>query len=365
MKKLDSIFILAIVGECLFFQKASASCELYSIDFVSGQLTQCGTSGYNVTCGSVSSSQWTVVNSSCILTTPQVNLNGTLGSSVSTPLMVEILNASSCTSCDDYVKIQYQINTGVWVTKDSVNACNMPPSVFTYNFNVQCKDTDKISVRVLMAVVDNGGGAPSEKLRIRDGGICVSTPIPILPIELISFTAESTEDKILLNWTTASEINNDFFTVEKSLNGNNFEPILTVDASENSFTILNYSIYAYHPEEGINYYRLKQTDENGNSQYSNIASADYVDTHIGLKIFPNPAETNDNINVEISGMKDKKVLVILYDATGKEIYSKVIIQESPSVLYNAIDAFYKLSSGIYLVTGSSDNRLYQEKLIIK
>lgn len=93
-----------------------------------------------------------------------------------------------------------------------------------------------------------------------------------LPIELISFNGYCNTNTVILKWSTSSETNNNFFTVEKSNNGISFDQIGTINGSGNSTSNNNYSFIDYNPYDGVGYYRLKQTDYDGNSEYFNIVS---------------------------------------------------------------------------------------------
>ena len=84
-----------------------------------------------------------------------------------------------------------------------------------------------------------------------------------LPIELLSFNAVLENRIVKLTWKTASETNNDFFTLEKSKDGISWESFKTVDGAGSSSSILNYEDYDQNPYSGVSYYRLKQTDFNG------------------------------------------------------------------------------------------------------
>ena len=81
-----------------------------------------------------------------------------------------------------------------------------------------------------------------------------------LPIELISFEATPNGDDVDVSWATASEINNDYFEVLRSSNGNEFESIVTIDGAGNSNEILNYEFEDDNPYPGVSYYKLKQID---------------------------------------------------------------------------------------------------------
>ena len=90
----------------------------------------------------------------------------------------------------------------------------------------------------------------------------------------MSFSGEKKDNRNILNWTTASEINNAYFTVEKSYNGFDFEWVGTQEGSSPSTQIRNYSLTDYNILETLNYYRLKQTDFDGKFEYSKTISLD-------------------------------------------------------------------------------------------
>jgi len=101
-----------------------------------------------------------------------------------------------------------------------------------------------------------------------------SSSTNVLPIELVSFYGEKKDNRNILSWTTASEINNAYFTIEKSYNGFDFEWVGTQDGSSPSTQIINYNLTDFNILKTINYYRLKQTDFDGKFEYSNTISID-------------------------------------------------------------------------------------------
>ena len=88
-----------------------------------------------------------------------------------------------------------------------------------------------------------------------------------LPIELLSFSATAGEDAVALAWSTAVEINNNYFTIERSRDGSNWEIITYVQGAGNANRVINYLWNDENPIEGISYYRLKQTDFDGQYEY--------------------------------------------------------------------------------------------------
>lgn len=104
-----------------------------------------------------------------------------------------------------------------------------------------------------------------------------------LPIELISFEAKMNNNKqVDIFWATASELNNDFFTIERSADGVNWEIVTTAAGAGNSIYRIDYAAYDSRPLSGISYYRLKQTDFDGAFEYSNIVSVFYGNEAVQL-----------------------------------------------------------------------------------
>ena len=200
-----------------------------------------------------------------------------------------------------------------------------------------------------------------------DGYYTIGTrnyPISPLPIELLNFDAIMNDGKVDLNWSTATETNNNFFTTERSKDGITFETVSVIQGSGNSTSIRNYADQDQNPYSGISYYRLKQTDFNGHSTYSNIVSVNYVFGDDGISIYPNPSGSDELINMKLTGLQNQEILVVVRDIQGKEYYSKVtIITENNQLI--AIDPEQRLAAGTYIVIASSNNKVYSKKLIVK
>ena len=103
--------------------------------------------------------------------------------------------------------------------------------------------------------------------------IAVDAAIP-LPVELVKFEAKSKENHVLVNWETASEINSDYFIIERSFDGVHFSPIARVNGAGNSTHLIHYLIEDQYYINGINYYRLTQVDFNGDESISKIVAVD-------------------------------------------------------------------------------------------
>jgi surface protein len=111
-----------------------------------------------------------------------------------------------------------------------------------------------------------------------------------LPIDLLYFKASAANDGVILEWETASEINNDYFTIEKSTNNKNWEIVQTLMSAGNSNKVTHYSTFDYYPYKGVSYYRLKQTDFDGSYKYSDVKIVSYDDNSSIFSVFPNPVK---------------------------------------------------------------------------
>jgi fibronectin-binding autotransporter adhesin len=171
-----------------------------------------------------------------------------------------------------------------------------------------------------------------------------------LPIELLSFTGKLVKAGVELSWKTATETENDFFTVEKSAGGEKFTAIGTVKGAGTSTEPHQYQLVDTRPFNGLSYYRLKQTDFDGKFTYSKVVSIDYrSDGLLAASLYPNPTAGKD-LTLEIRGLKDtSSVPVVILDQMGK-IHLSATIEIDPASGYVErkfdVDA---LSSGVYLM----------------
>jgi fibronectin-binding autotransporter adhesin len=151
-----------------------------------------------------------------------------------------------------------------------------------------------------------------------------------LPIHLLYFKAKQEAQKVRLDWATASETNNDYFTIERSQDGEHFNELFKKPGAGISTTNLYYFGYDNKPYDGVSYYRLKQTDYDGKFEYSDIESVNFTQGNakedIQLSIYPNPVE-NNIIHVKFDAKQPAGFHISLYDAVGKLIYQETINAE--------------------------------------
>lgn len=137
--------------------------------------------------------------------------------------------------------------------------------------------------------------------------------ITVLPIELIAFDGVCKENKTIdLKWKTISEIDNDYFTIERSIDAEKWTEISRVKGAGNSNQIIEYSFTDNVPFKGLNYYRLKQIDKSGDYEYSPLAVVENCNDETEVSFYPNPAESF----IMINNFSSQKTVVEVYDAMG-------------------------------------------------
>jgi hypothetical protein len=186
-----------------------------------------------------------------------------------------------------------------------------------------------------------------------------------LPIELLSFTAKEVGQNVKVNWETATEINNDYFSLERSSDGQNFLQIATVDGAGNSSANLQYQYMDHQPLDGVSYYRLKQTDYDGNYSYSSLKTVSINDAlDLNVTIYPNPTSENQSSFVNFIGNAEELISLAIYDISGKIIYQKEIQLLASG--NTTIELKHHFSAGMYFINATSKSGTsYNQKLIVK
>lgn len=139
----------------------------------------------------------------------------------------------------------------------------------------------------------------------------------VLPVEWLDFAAIGSDQGVVLHWTTASEINNDYFEVQHAPDGKQFHTIDVVDGHGTTDITSNYSYLHKTPVRGMNYYRLRQVDYDGQSEVSAIVSVMYTGQFAEeLHLYPNPAITQ--LQLVLPHASDARIAV--YDAQGKQVH---------------------------------------------
>ncbi len=209
-----------------------------------------------------------------------------------------------------------------------------------------------------------GGTGSGLNLGINSGGVgrvmvCFSSLVVALPVELISFDGTKKDRQINLNWKTASEINNDGFQVERGIKtafGLEWNRLDFINGNGTTQIVQSYSFIDENPEEGTNYYRLKQMDFDGQYEYSSIIAVEYTSTNGGgsVGIFPNPIKdqltlTNGKGKATIFNVLGQPVKNLTIDASQTTIqlgdllngqYYLQLLQENGTVITKSFSKEY-------------------------
>lgn len=188
-------------------------------------------------------------------------------------------------------------------------------------------------------------------------------PSTVLPVELVSFSGRVEDGLVHLNWVTLSELNNEKFEIEESIDGKNFEKIGAVEGHGTILETQEYGFTVENLQSNVLYYRLKQIDFDGTYEYSKVISitTDQKEEKIG-QFYPNPS-TAGQVNIQFDAQEDSEVTAQVFDMTGKHILTRIrqINSGSNNLSYN----FSTLSTGIYYIRIGRATDLVHRKLIIK
>jgi len=184
-----------------------------------------------------------------------------------------------------------------------------------------------------------------------------------LPVDLVFFDANVIEETVHLSWVTASEINNDYFTLEKSIDAKNWEVVTYSQGAGNSNQMINYLEVDYNPHKGISYYRLRQVDYDGTSTTSDMVSVFNPGTALDdeLSIYPNPSLGNSVfLRIPELAVGDRGYIEV-FDISGKARLRKDIeeLNSIEELSHNGLPA------GMYLVSLRSNSINHTRKRVIQ
>ena len=182
-----------------------------------------------------------------------------------------------------------------------------------------------------------------------------------LPIDLLSFDAQKEDESVRIDWTTASEINNDYFIIERTDDFKNIEVIQTVKGAGNSNEILNYFIYDNQPLNGTSYYRLTQVDFDGQQEVFEWKSVNFNSSkEAHMSIYPNPSNTG-TATISLTNMNGATDLEVL-DIAGRIVYRKSLdlLETNTNIPLNL-----NLGAGVYIVRIVNNQSTLTQRLIVE
>ena len=280
--------------------------------------------------------------------------------------------------CGDTIIIDSNItvNVNVQVNLDEAASCSTRIFVDikgTLDFNNGKKMYLSCNSNVFVedggSLKQGGGGGSSNLIDIcqttvwtsGDGNQTGPVPVgPALPVELIAFKATSVGDIARLDWETSSEINNDFFTVERSPDLHTFSEVMRVPGSGNSREHRSYFALDESPLPGTSYYRLKQTDFNGAFTYSQPVAVSVTSQGRDWRIFPT-AVSNSIVNIDVPG-PCPELVIHLFTPDGKLIFSKLYSNVKEGII--SLDITPVSYYGFAVMTVGNGREELKEKLFI-
>jgi len=161
-----------------------------------------------------------------------------------------------------------------------------------------------------------------------------------LPIELLFFKASKGLNRISLSWATASELNFDYFDIEKSSDGKAFHSIAKVTGHGTTNERKDYSLNDEKPYIGKNYYRLKSVDFDGYTEYFNVVMVDF-DGKKSFSVYPNPSD-GVSFTAETNFIPQNRAFIAIYSTIGSEIARYEVSGEASTITLPV-----KLESGVY------------------
>lgn len=175
-----------------------------------------------------------------------------------------------------------------------------------------------------------------------------------LPVELISFKATLVKNaSIMLTWVTASEMENSHFEIEKSINGMDYEKIGRVEGNGTTWEMQFYEFTDNSPQNGVNYYRLKQVDIGGTFEYSNIITYKQSE-NVKITVAPNPIQQNSELKIITAD--DSMFDIMIYDINGRIV--KTIYKANQLTIDD-------LEEGLYIYHISQNGKIIKkDKLVI-
>jgi hypothetical protein len=183
-----------------------------------------------------------------------------------------------------------------------------------------------------------------------------------LPVSLMEFAARCTDRIVHLSWSTASETNNDHFTIERSPDLNLWDQLAIVPGAGNSNTLISYSYLDENPYDGTSYYRLSQTDYDGHSETFAPVVANCITSsdEPSVSYYPNPF--TDEVTVVLNNFKPEQAQIVIYDVLGNIVFDQQYQSGSSLSQEFKIDLKH-IASGMYFIDFISGNVLLTQKIV--
>jgi hypothetical protein len=262
------------------------------------------------------------------------------------------------------IHTQNDISFGIGM--ETINLSSAVPftngQTYTFSFEVSSGNFDLnrnstgVNVYAGGTLFDASGNA----ITLDDLLFTVTTDALVLPVELTKFNAFQKDRNVELQWETASEYDNEGFEIERSTDGKEWENIGFVSGYGTTYTTQRYHFTDENPANGTNFYRLKQLDFDGRSEYSSVENVIFENNNgiDNIQIFPNPVSAGNSVNLNSSA--ELLEVITLIDPMGR-----VVFERSNLYAGEMIKLPNNLPSCIYSLVIKNENSQSTNRLIIQ
>jgi len=263
--------------------------------------------------------------------------------------------------CDDINPASIDLNFGDPSAVEVVGGPSVSGCFVSLNF--KCLTDEPLDMTICVNALDvfQANGADNDSAD-DDGVGCFDLMSIMLPVEMVFFDANMDNSKVVLNWQTASEVDNEGFEVQKSSDGKTFAELGFVNSTRSS-GIKDYRYVDNNPINGVNYYRLKQMDYSGNYEFSNVISVRNNNKVSPISIYPNPVSINDPVNVFVDSDKDEVAQVKVYSISG------AVISSNDHNLNSGLNKLRvetaSLAEGLYIISVEMGSERFNKRLVIQ
>ena len=246
---------------------------------------------------------------------------------------------------------------------------------FTNGSKLRLGCSSSVTVEIGGLISGGSGGGASKKLYLCESEVWNSQDPDVpgffvfgttLPVELTDFSAEVQDESIVLQWETAAEENNDYFEILRSTNGLTYEVVGQVTGAGTTNNTMVYEFEDYNPLEGLSYYKLRQTDFDGESETFDPIAVEMLKMSDGscvLTVYPNPCPGNCRAKLSDCPKGDPQVRLMMTDASGhmvSELYDTRNFDGSFDLL---LDKSNNLKPGVYVISAISGDENFTQKII--
>jgi len=199
------------------------------------------------------------------------------------------------------------------------------------------------------------------------GSLCSDSQISgTLPIELVSFKAYAEQNEVVLVWITASEINNDKFIIQKSKNGKDYEIVDELDGQGTKNTTTEYIYKDSKPYEGLSFYKLKQTDFDGEFSETDAVSINFKGAeNFEVEVYPNPINEGHNLYLKVPTSENEEFEVFVNDLLGKSYITDLTFINQGDFTLIILELDSNLPKGAYFINILQSGKVISKKVLVQ